>query len=110
MSGRGCDIRVARGFALGAVTISVMAAAYVGLDKPQVAHASVLTRSIQQIGGSFGTAVLAVVLERALASHPGHTATGFDIAFRWTTGFTALAVLLSLLLPGQHGPVLGTRA
>jgi len=69
-----------------------MAAAYVGLDKPQVAHASVLTRTTQQIGGSFGTAVLAVVLERALASHPGHTATGFDIAFRWTTGFTALAV------------------
>jgi hypothetical protein len=68
----------------------------------------VLTRTTQQIGGSFGTAVLAVVLERALASHPGHT--GFDIAFRWTTGFTALAVLLSLLLPGQHGPVLETRA
>jgi hypothetical protein len=50
MSGRGCGIRVARGFALGAVTISAMAAAYVGLDKPQVAHASVLTRTTQQIG------------------------------------------------------------
>jgi hypothetical protein len=34
MSGRGCGIRVASGFGLGAVTISVMAAAYVGLDKP----------------------------------------------------------------------------
>jgi hypothetical protein len=63
MSGRGYGIRVARGFGLGAVTIPVMAAAYVGLDKPQVAHASVLTRTTQQIGGSFGTAVLAVVLE-----------------------------------------------
>jgi len=50
MSGRGCGIRVARGFGLGAVTISVMAAASVGLDKPQVAHASVLTRTTQQIG------------------------------------------------------------
>jgi hypothetical protein len=65
-------------------------------------------RTTQQIGGSFGTAVLAVVLERALASHPGHTATGFDIAFGWTTGFTALAVLLSLLLPVQYSHLVGS--
>ena len=48
-----------------AVTISVLAAAYAGLDKPQVTHASVLTRTTQQIGGSSGSAVLAVVLEHA---------------------------------------------
>jgi hypothetical protein len=87
MSGRGCGIRVARGFGVGAVTTSVMAAACVGLGKRQVARASALTRTTQQIGGSFATAVLAVVLERALVSHPGLTATGFDIAFGWTTGF-----------------------
>jgi AhpD family alkylhydroperoxidase len=76
----------------------------------QVTHTSVLTRTTQQIGGSFGTAVLAVVLERAPASHPGHTAPGSTSPFSWTTGFTALAVQLSLLLPRQHGPVLETRA
>lgn len=93
---------IARGFGLGAVTIPVMAAAYVGLDKQQVAHSSVLTRTSQQIGGSFGTAVLAVILERALAAHPGDTAAGFDIAFWWTIGFTAVAILFSLWLPGRQ--------
>jgi EmrB/QacA subfamily drug resistance transporter len=96
---------VARGFGLGVITIPVMAAAYVGLDKQQVAHSSVLTRTTQQIGGSFGTAVLAVILQRALAAHPGQVATGYDIAFRGAIGFTAVAVLLSLWLPGpsSHG-------
>jgi hypothetical protein len=56
----------------------------------------VLTRTTQQTGGSSGTAVLAVVPEHALASHPGHTATGSGIASRQTTGFTALAVLLTI--------------
>jgi hypothetical protein len=31
----------------------------------------VLTRSAQQIGGSFGTAVLAVILTGAIAAHHG---------------------------------------
>ncbi len=102
---------VARGFGLGAVTIPVMAAAYAGLDKQQVAHSSVLTRTTQQIGGSFGTAVLAVILERALVAHPGDPAAGFDIAFWWTVGFSAVAVLLSMWLPGAvDAPVTTTPA
>lgn len=95
---------VARGFGLGAITIPVMAAAYIGLDKAQVAHSSVLTRTAQQIGGSFGTAVLAVVLEQALAAHPGRPTSAFDIAFWWTIGATALAVLPALWLPGRADP------
>ena len=92
---------VARGFGLGAITIPVMAAAYIGLDKQQVAHSSVLTRTAQQIGGSFGTAVLAVILQQALAAHPGDPAAGFDTAFWWAIGLTAVAVLFSLWLPGR---------
>ncbi len=61
---------VVRGFGLGAVTIPVMAVAFIGLDKQEIAHASVLTRTVQQIGGSFGTAVLAVVLSSAVAAQP----------------------------------------
>jgi EmrB/QacA subfamily drug resistance transporter len=93
---------VVRGFGLGAVTIPVMAAAYIGLEKHEVAHSSVLTRTAQQIGGSFGTAVLAVILERAVASHHADIAAGFRVAFWWTIGFTAVAVVLSLWLPGRE--------
>ncbi len=92
---------VVRGFGLGAVTIPVMAVAFLGLDKQQIAQSSVLTRTAQQIGGSFGTAVLAVILSSAIAAHHGNLAAGFDIAFWWATGFSALAVLLSLWLPGS---------
>jgi hypothetical protein len=61
---------VLRGFGLGAATMPVMVAGYIGLDKRQIPHSSVLTRTAQQIGGSFGTAVLAVILEGAIAAHP----------------------------------------
>jgi EmrB/QacA subfamily drug resistance transporter len=90
---------VIRGFGLGAVTISVMTVAFLGLDKEQIAHSSVLTRTVQQIGGSFGTAVLAVILSTAIAAHHGNLVAGFDQAFWWATGFSALAVLLSCWLP-----------
>ena len=38
-------------------------------------------RTVQQVGGSFGTAVLAVILSGAVAAHHGHLARAFDIAF-----------------------------
>jgi EmrB/QacA subfamily drug resistance transporter len=96
---------VIRGFGLGAVTMPVMVASYIGLDKQQIPHSSVLTRTAQQIGGSFGTAVLAVILEGAIAAHPATLANAFHVAFWWAAGFSAVAVLLSLWLPGaQRAP------
>jgi EmrB/QacA subfamily drug resistance transporter len=103
---------VIRGFGLGAVTMPVIVAGYIGLDKEQIPHSSVLTRTAQQIGGSFGTAVLAVILEGAIAAHPATLAAtladAFHVAFWWSAGFSAVAVLLSLWLPGvQRAPGAG---
>jgi EmrB/QacA subfamily drug resistance transporter len=92
---------VVRGFGLGAVTMPVIMAGFIGLDKQEIPHSSVLTRTAQQIGGSFGTAVLAVILASAAATHRGDLAGAFDVAFWWSVGFSALAVLLSLWLPGK---------
>ena len=99
-----------------------MAVAFLGLNKEQIPHSSVVTRMVQQIGGSFGTAVLAVILSGAITAHHGNLITGFDIAFWWATGFSAVAVLLSLWLPsapraartpptgrGPGGPAQGPR-
>ncbi|GAA1878765.1 MDR family MFS transporter [Actinomadura bangladeshensis] len=88
-----------RGIGLGAVTVPVMAVAYQGLDREQIAHASVLIRVAQQIGGSFGTAVLAVILAHVMTT--GHPADAFHQSFWWATAFAALAALLSLTLPGR---------
>jgi EmrB/QacA subfamily drug resistance transporter len=95
-------VLIARGFGLGAVTIPVTAVAYLGLDKQQISHSSVVTRTIQQIGGSFGTAVLAVILENAIATHHGVLAGAFDVAFWWSAGFSIIAMLLALWLPGAQ--------
>jgi hypothetical protein len=95
---------VIRGFGLGAVTMPVMVASSIGLDKQEIPHSSVLTRTAQQIGGSFGTAVLAVILEGAIAAHPATLADAFHVTFWWSAGFSAVAVLLSLWLPGAQRP------
>jgi MFS family permease len=91
-----------RGFGLGCVTMPVMVAGYVGLDRQEIPHSSVLTRTAQQIGGSFGTAILAVILESARSTHPGTPVDAFRVAFWWSAGFSAVAVLLSLWLPGAQ--------
>ncbi|MCG2801680.1 MAG: multidrug efflux MFS transporter [Cellulomonas sp.] len=88
---------VVRGVGLGGVMIPVMAVAYQGLSADDVAHASVLTRVTQQIGGSFGTAVLAVVLEHGLSTTT--TSAAFDRAFWWAVGLSVAAGLVVPTLP-----------
>jgi EmrB/QacA subfamily drug resistance transporter len=101
---------VIRGFGLGAVTMPVTVASYIGLNEQQIPHSSVLTRTATQIGGAFGAAVLAVILEGAIAAHHGALADAFHVAFWWSAGFSAVAVLLSLWLPGaQRAPEPGRR-
>jgi EmrB/QacA subfamily drug resistance transporter len=99
---------VARGIGLGAVTIPVMASSYQGLERSEIPHASIITRTAQQIGGSFGTAVLAVVLQWSIVEHVGQGAAGlaaaFDVAFWWSIAFTAAATLLALRLPARPTP------
>ncbi|HEV7655571.1 MAG TPA: MDR family MFS transporter [Mycobacteriales bacterium] len=88
---------VVRGAGLGAVTLPIFATAYEGVDRARVADASILTRAAQQVGGSFGGAVLAVVLAGRLAAHPG--AGAYQVTFWWTIGFTLAAVVLAFGLP-----------
>jgi EmrB/QacA subfamily drug resistance transporter len=89
---------VVRGAGLSGATIAVMAAAYQGLDPADIPHASSATRIMQQVGGSFGAAVLAVVLTRQFAGRTS-AAAAFDRAFWWSLAFTALAVVPAFLLP-----------
>ena len=97
---------VVRGAGLGAVTIPIMATAYLGLTPNQVPHASTVTRISQQIGGAFGTAILAMILTTQLHAHrasglPGQ-ASAFGTAFWWSLGFTAIAIVPALALPRQR--------
>jgi EmrB/QacA subfamily drug resistance transporter len=97
---------VIRGAGLGAVTIPIMAAAYLGLKPNQVPHASIATRITMQIGGAFGAAVFALILQTQLAAQAAGglvgRATAFDTAFWWSIGLTGLAIIPALFLPGTR--------
>ncbi|MEV6848357.1 MDR family MFS transporter [Actinoplanes sp. NPDC051411] len=95
---------VIRGAGLGAILMAVLLGAYVGLPRDLVPHASTATRILQQLGGSFGTALLAVALQRGLSSHPADPATAFDHAFWWALALTLPALAAVAFLP-RHQPV-----
>jgi EmrB/QacA subfamily drug resistance transporter len=98
---------VIRGAGLGAATIALMAGAFQGLARADLPHASSATRIAQQVGGAFGAAVLVIVLASQTAAHaaagPAATAIAFGHTFWWCVGFTALAVIPALMLPGRPG-------
>jgi len=94
-----------RGIGLGAVFIPVMAVAFIDLPRSDMPHASAITRIVQQVGGAFGTALVAVVLAGAISS--GDLVHGFDVAFWWTIGITVVAALVAILLPARATSVVG---
>lgn len=95
-----------RGIGLGAAMIAPFGAAYMGLRHEEIPDAGIITRIAQQIGGSVGIAVLAVIFQHSAgdAHTPGDLADGFDAAFWWSVAFTAVAVPLCLFLPGRPKP------
>ncbi|HEY7076136.1 MAG TPA: DHA2 family efflux MFS transporter permease subunit [Solirubrobacteraceae bacterium] len=90
---------VLRGAGLGAVLVPAMTAGYRDLSPEAIPRATSAVRSVQQVGASFGTAVLAVILQHAAAGHALPAA--FGQAFWWALGFTVLTLVPALLLPGQ---------
>jgi EmrB/QacA subfamily drug resistance transporter len=108
-----CAALVVRGAGLGTATIAVMAGAFGGLSRAQAPHASSVTRIVQYLGGSLGSAVLvALILDRQAAAHAAAGAAGLVTAygntFWWCTALTAVAVLPALLLPGRIRSQTGT--
>src|SRR3954451_21285348 len=107
-----------RGIGLGMTMMPSMAAAYQTLDRAAVPRATSSINIIRTVGGSVGTAVLTVVLERrivanvpgatgelgALAGHDGSRgaeplATAFGQTFWWAVGMTAIALIPAMFLP-----------
>jgi EmrB/QacA subfamily drug resistance transporter len=89
-----------RGAGIGFAFMPAFTAAYASLDRSELADATPQLNVLQRLGGSIGTAVLAVVLQRALASQ--HTlagqAAGYGTAFWASAGLTAFAIIPCALL------------
>src|SRR3954469_14552870 len=89
-----------RGMGIGLAFMPAMAAAFASLERSELPHATPQLNVLQRVGGSIGTAVLAVVLQRALVGV--HTAAGaasaYGTAFWWSAGLTALAIAPATVL------------
>ena len=114
-------ILVLRGVGIGCSMMPAMASAYAVLTGPQVPRATSALNVVQRVGGSLGTALLAVVLQReirdAVAAGPGGgqvtlqripaaarqrvaepIATAFAHTFWWAAGMTVLALVPATVL------------
>jgi EmrB/QacA subfamily drug resistance transporter len=95
-----CMAMLVRGVGIGFAFMPAMSAAFASLHRDELSDATPQLNVLQRVGGSIGTAVLAVVLQRALVG--AHTlsaqAAGYGTAFWWATGITLLAVIPCLIL------------
>jgi EmrB/QacA subfamily drug resistance transporter len=93
---------VVRGAGLSAVNMAVLVGAFHGLPPDRIPHASTTTRIMHQLGGSFGAALYAAILQHTLSTHP--TPTAFTHTFTWSLALTGLALAPALCLPESSGP------
>lgn len=89
-----------RGIGVGLSIMPAMTAAFSVLSREQVNDASPQLTVLQRVGGSLGTAIIAVVLQGQLQN--AHTAAaaaaGFGHTYWWVMGVTLLALIPTLLL------------
>ncbi len=90
------SVLLIRGLGIGAVLIPPMSVAYQGVGPDDIPHATMNTRIAQQLGSSFGTAIVAVALQ-SLLDH-GITE-AFNGAFWWSIAIAAVAVAPAVALP-----------
>jgi EmrB/QacA subfamily drug resistance transporter len=90
-----------RGFGLGAALIPPMSVAYQDVSPAGIPHATMTTRISQQVGASFGTAIVAVALQSLLAHG---AASAFQGGFWWTIGISVAALIPALALPAARAP------
>ncbi len=105
-------VLVVRGLSIGLCFMPAMTAAFASMRPEQVSDATPQINALQRLGGAIGTAVLAVVLQRATASHlapgqsvsPAHLASAFDTAYLWALGIAALTLIPCLMLLRAENP------
>jgi len=88
-----------RGFGIGTVLVPPMSVAYQDVPSAGIPHATMNTRIAQQVGASFGIAIVAVVLQSLLAHG---AASAFQGAFWWAIGITIAALIPALALPAAR--------
>jgi EmrB/QacA subfamily drug resistance transporter len=89
-----------RGIGVGLAIMPAMTAAFSVLNRAQINDATPQLTVLQRVGGSLGTAIIAVVLERQIkhVHTVAATAAGFGNTYWWVMGATLVGLLPTLLL------------
>jgi EmrB/QacA subfamily drug resistance transporter len=89
-----------RGIGIGLAFMPAMTAAFASLERHELSHATPQLNTLQRVGGSIGTATLAVILQRSLSGV--HTLAGaasaYGTAFWGSAVMTALAIIPCIIL------------
>jgi hypothetical protein len=95
------------GAGLGAVMVPAMAITVRGLGRDMIPRATTASRILMQLGGSFGAAVVLIVLqtqitEKAKAGQmsPDQLGAAFGHTFWWILAFAVAALIPAALTPG----------
>jgi EmrB/QacA subfamily drug resistance transporter len=99
-------VLVVRGLSIGLCFMPAMSAAFSAMRPDQISDATPQINALQRTGGAIGTAVLAVVLQRAGAgAHtPAELASAFGAAYWWALGIAALSLIPCLMLLRAERP------
>ncbi len=99
-------VLVVRGLSIGLCFMPAMTAAFASMRPEQVSDATPQINALQRLGGALGTAVLAVVLQRAGAHAvtPEQHASAFDAAYWWALGIAALSLIPCTMLLRAENP------
>jgi len=98
-------VLLVRGIGIGFSFMPAMTTAFASLRPDQLSDATPQLNVLQRIGGAIGTAVLAVVLQRASGVDPSvtHLAHAFNTAYWWSFGTAALGLIpCVVLLRAEH--------
>jgi MFS family permease len=105
------------GLGLGLIFAPAIASATAAIERRDVGAASAMVNTIQQIGGSIGTALLNTIAVTvatraqanatgpAVAAHRNATLHGFSVAFWWSAAFFAVGAVLTLFMLESGTPV-----
>ncbi|MGW4026577.1 MFS transporter, partial [Streptomyces sp. NPDC005009] len=91
-----------RGFGMAMISAPLMSIVYSRIGPAHLARASGALSLLNTVGGSLGTAALAVVLQNRLEVRHGDVTAAFSDTFWWVAGLALLAAAGTTRLPRTH--------
>jgi EmrB/QacA subfamily drug resistance transporter len=97
-------VLLVRGVGIGFSFMPAMTAAFAALRPSQLSDATPQLNVVQRVGGAIGTAVLAVVLQRATGHASTKPASAFQDAYWWSVGICVLSLIPCVVLLRAENP------